>query len=439
MMMVPLLVIAQDAAIRERIVDPAGNALPGAAVQLLQGNQVLAQTRSVADGRFLLSLHATGGFTLHADVEGFRPVSRSVTLQQNNNAEITVRMGDLASTRESILVTADVGQEDIVSPDPAMKVFATEDLLDANPGRPGAPISIPGYPIETASSGIKAPQYFAPGVAEDHGEPIAQYIQVGSYLVPNNLSANAHGSGYADPNIYIADVIDSVQVDGGAFNVREGNHALNLAAIYGLGSYLNPFVTLTADYRDATLTAGMSPSANSWAAMEGSLGNGFLDRLEHRKQFKFNGGRVFHAGDHTLTLLGIVYLGYGYVAGLRPMFGFNSVDAAAGWVQYPDTIDPRQKDQTHTALVALNEVWKLTGSQELQLSGFFRTYNLSLFSDFGLGLIRQSEFRPVSGGNATYVNRIAKSFSLLAGGVLCIQRMERGPSYASQGVQLADV
>ncbi len=197
---------------------------------------------------------------------------------------------------------------------------------------------------------------------------------------------------------YIADVIDSVQVDGGAFNVREGNHALNLAAIYGLRSYLNPFITLTTDYRDATLTAGMSPSADSWAAMEGSFGNGFLDRLEHRKQFKFNGGRVFHAGDHTLTLFGVAYLGYGYVAGLRPMFGFNSVDAAAGWMEYPDTIDPRQKDQTHTALVALNDVWKLSGNQELQLSGFFRTYNLSLFSDFGLGLIRQSEFRTVERG-----------------------------------------
>ncbi len=125
MMIVPLLVIAQDAAIRGRIVDPAGNALPGAAVQLLQGNQVLAQTRSAADGRFLLSLHATGDFTLRADVAGFRPVSRSVTLQQNNNPEITVSMGELASTTENILVTADVSKEDIVSPDPAMKVFAT--------------------------------------------------------------------------------------------------------------------------------------------------------------------------------------------------------------------------------------------------------------------------------------------------------------------------
>jgi hypothetical protein len=108
-------------------------------------------------------------------------------------------------------------------------------------------------------------------------------------------------------------------------------------------------------------------------------------------------------------------LGYGYVAGLRPMFGFNSVDAAAGWTEYPDTIDPRQKDQTHTALVALNDVWKPSSSQELQLSGFFRSYNLSLFSDFGLGLIRQSEFRTVGGANVTYVNKISKGFSLLAG------------------------
>ena len=153
-----------------------------------------------------------------------------------------------------------------------MKVFASEDLLDANPGRPGAPISIPGYPIETASSGIKAPQYFAPGVAGDHGEPIAQYVQVGSYLVPNNLSANAHGNGYTDPNIYIANVIESVQVDGGAFNVREGNHALNLATTYALRSHLDPFLTLTGDQRDITGTAGIEPfRSHSWIAMEVSV------------------------------------------------------------------------------------------------------------------------------------------------------------------------
>jgi hypothetical protein len=150
--------------------------------------------------------------------------------------------------------------------------------------------------------------------------------------------------------------------------------------------------------------------------MEGSYGNGFLDRLEHRKQFKFNGGQDFHAGNHTLTLFEDAYLGYGYMAGLRPMYGFNAVDAAAGWTySNNDTIDPRQRDQTHTGLVALNDAWTLDQHQELQLSGFFRTYNLALFSDFGLGLIRQSEWRTVTGGSAAYVNHITKNFTLLSG------------------------
>ncbi|MGA8214227.1 MAG: carboxypeptidase-like regulatory domain-containing protein [Candidatus Sulfotelmatobacter sp.] len=310
---------AQEIVLKGRVTDPRGNNLPQAAVQLVDHDRVLGQGISGSDGLFQIKLSTAGQFLVRVEAPGFRPVVQPIRVALSGNSEITVKMAQLSVQGESISVTADVNTMAVLSPDPAIKVFASENLLDANPGRPGAPISIPGYPIETASSGIKAPQYFAPGVAGDHGEPIAQYIQVGAYLVPNNLSANAHGNGYSDPNIYIASVIESVQVDGGAYNVREGNHALNLAAIYGLRSHLDPFLTLTGDYRDITVTAGMSPSANSWLALEGSLGNGFLDRLEHRKQFKFNGGRVFHAGDHALTLFGIAYLGYGYVAGLRPI------------------------------------------------------------------------------------------------------------------------
>jgi hypothetical protein len=231
--------------------------------------------------------------------------------------------------------------------------------------------------------------------------------------VPNNLSANAHGNGYSDPNIFIPETLESVQIDGGAFNVREGNHSVNLAATYGLRSHLEPFITLTADYRDLDVVAGVSTGSGFWMAFEASYGNGFLDRLEHRQQYKFNGERLFHVGQHRLTLFGIGYYGFSYVPGLVPIFPLNSADA--NFPNYGDTIDPRQKDQTHTALVALNDVWQLSGNQQLQLSGFFRTYNLSLFSDFGQGLIRQSEFRTVAGGSANYVNRIAEYLSLLAG------------------------
>src|SRR5215469_15065518 len=406
---------AADGNISGQVTDPQGKAVAGAKLSLTAPGHNSIETSSAPDGAFAFPSIAPGQYNLEATASGFAQTRRTIHLRGDETLTTNVQFAALSTHADTVSVTADVRNIDVVSPDPAIKVFASEDLLDANPGRPGAPISIPGYPIKTASGGIKAPQYFAPGVAGDHGEPIAQFVQVGTYLVPNNLSANAHGNGYADPNVYIPSVIESVQVDGGAFNAREGNHALNLGTVYALRSHLDPFLTLIADQRDITGDAGFSPSPRSWVAAEVSYGNGFLDRLEHRRQFKLNGGEVFQRGNHTLTLFGIGYYGFSHIAGLSPIGGFSPTDAANGWTQYPDTIDPRQKDQTHTAMIAANDAWKLGENQELQFSTFFRTYNLALFSNFGDGLIRQSEFRTVTGGNAVYIRKFSRAFALLAG------------------------
>ena len=406
---------AADIRVTGRVIDPQGRPVPGARLQLTPRQPgTTHQTTTDDEGHFEFEVTSVGEYLVKASADGFQQVTKALRIG-SGSASLDIHLEKITSRAESVTVTANIDETSLISPDPGQRIIVREEELDANPGRPGAPISIPGVPIETASGGIKAPQYFAPGVAGDHGEPIAQYMAVGSYLVPNNLSANAHGNGYSDPNILIPEVLESVQVDGGAFNVREGNHSVNLAATYGLRSHLDPFLTVTGDYRDLDVVAGWSPSFDSFLAFEGSYGNGFLDRLEHRQQYKFNGQRVFLVGEHKLTLLGIGYYGFSYVPGLVPILALNQWD-----IDYPnlgDTIDPRQKDQTHTALVALNDVWQLSQSQQLQLSGFFRTYNLSLFSNFGsdLGLIRQSEFRTVAGGGANYVNRVAEYFSLLGG------------------------
>jgi hypothetical protein len=416
LLLFPVPLLAQGIVLKGQVRDSQANALPGASIQVVEFSaklHALALATSGPDGLFQIHTPSASNFDIMVEATGFRPVTRAIRVQATGNPEIDIRMSELSIRVDSVSVTADVNEQDVFTPDPATRVFVRDDLLDANPGRPGAPVSIPGYPIETASSGIKAPQYFAPGVAGDHGEPIAQYIAVGSFLVPNNLSANAHGNGYADPNILIPDILESVQVDGGAFNVREGNHAVNLATTYGLRSHLDPFLTITGDYRDLDMAAGWSPSPDSFLAFEGSYGNGFLDRLEHRQQYKFNAQRIFHLGEHRLTLFGIGYFGRSYLPGLVPIFGVSQYDKNSP--NYGDTMDPRQKDQTHTALVALNDVWQLSRSQQFQLSGFFRTYNLALYSDFGQGLIRQSEFRTEAGGGANYTNKVAEEFSLLAG------------------------
>lgn len=339
--------------------------VPHAVVSLTSNSDKnVQQARTGNEGQFSFSGLAAGKYTLKVVVTGFEPETRTLFVRESEPLTIDIQL-KITPRQQTVTVTADLKEAHVLAPDPAQRVFIREETLDANPGRPGAPVSIPGLPIETASGGIKAPQYFAPGVAGDHGEPIAQYIQVGAYLLSNNLSANAHGNGYADPNILVPSVIESVQTDGGAFNVREGNHSENLAATYALRSQLEPFVTLNGDYKDLDLVAGWSPAsdAHSWITLQASYGNGFLDRLEHRQQYKVNAYRVFKLGSHDVALLAIGYYGLSNVPGLTPINAPN----------FHDTIDPRQKDQTHTGLIAANDVWHLTAKQQFLLSGLFRT------------------------------------------------------------------
>ena len=393
--LVSVLAAAQTGAVRisGSVLDPAGQYVAGAKVEVdsATGARLIATTGG--DGGFALNLPTGGTYTVQVEAAGFVTLTRKLQLSIENT-NLTLRLDKVSTANEEIIVNGNVSKIEIASPDPSQKVMVREELLDANPGRPGAPISIPGLPIETASGGIKAPQYFVPGVAGDHGEPIAQYIAVGGYLVPNNLSANAHGNGYADPNIYVSGALGSVATDGGAFNVLEGNHALNLAATYGLRPQLQRFVTLTGDYRDADLTGGFAPSdpaKKEWLALEANYGNGLLRRLEHRQQYKWNGLRIFDPGKQEITLFTVGYYGNSHEGNLVPT-GYG--------VQVNDTVDPRQQDQTHTFILATNDQWRTGNNDELAFSGFFRTYNLTLFSDFGEGLIRQSEFRTVEGGEA---------------------------------------
>jgi len=363
---------------------------------------------SDSEGRFDFQSLAAGNYEISATAPGFAETKKTLRLADDEALTVDLHFTRLASRTDTVTVVADVAEVNLQQPDPAERIHVRENILDANPGRPGVPVSIPGLPVETASSGIKAPQYFAPGVAGDHGEPIAQFFQVGSYLVPNNLSANAHGNGYSDPNVMVPVIIESVQTDGGSFNVREGDHSVDLATIYGFRQRVQPFMTLTGDYRDLDLVSGWSPvdsAKRAWLAFQASYGNGFLDNLEHRKQYKINGFRVFTVGSHEITLFGIGYYGQSRIPGLVPIDVPN----------LHDTIDPRQRDQTHTGEIALNDVWHMTPASELQLSSFFRTYNLSLYSNFGDGLIRQSEFRTVEGGDSTYIHKFNRYLSVMLG------------------------
>lgn len=403
----PLIYAAPSTRISGRVADPQGAPVAHAEVKLVNAaGATVGETHADEQGRFIFNDVDPGVYQLAAEALGFVSVAETVSVATGQQQQVTVQFQQLAAVHQSITVVASAPS--VLTPDPAQTVVIHDQVLDANPGRPGAPISLPGLPIETASGGIKAPQYFAPGVAGDHGEPIAQFFQIGNFLYPNNLPANAHGNGYADPNFLIPPIIDAVTVDGAAFNVREGNNAVDLSAAYVPRWRAPSFMQLTGDYRDADLMIGWNPKdpqTNAWLAAELSFGNGFLERLEHRQQYKLNGLRQFSFGKHQLTLFGVGYYGFSYIPGLIP-------------INLPvpgDTIDNRQIDVTHTALVVATDNWKLSEQRQFSFSGFFRNYALTLRSNFGDGLIQQSETRNIVGGEATYIQSVRPRLAVLAG------------------------
>jgi hypothetical protein len=398
---------ADQGQVSGRVLDPRGAAVAGANLRLANAaGAVIRETTSDEHGDFILDTVDPGEYQLTGEAASFVPVISDVSVAGGQQKQVTLQFQQLVSVQQAVTVVASAPSS--LTPDPAQSIVIHDQVLDANPGRAGAPISIPGLPIETASGGIKAPQYFAPGVAGDHGEPIGQFFQVGDFLFPNNLPANAHGNGYSDPNPLISPMIEAVTVDGGAFDVRQGNHSVDLAATYVPRPRLNSFIQLTGDYRDADLMGGwgpQNPETDGWIGFEISLGNGFLERLEHRQQYKLNGLRQFKLGRQQLTLFGLGYYGFSDIPGLIPIN-----------VPVPgDTIDDRQQDRTHTFILVASDNWKLSEQKQLSFSGFFRNYALQLRSNFGDGLIQQSESRNVMGGEATYIQGVRPWASLLAG------------------------
>ena len=370
-----------------------GEPIAKAEVQL--GN---ATARTDAQGSFQL-LALSGESKISISASGYTPLSVPVSISADANLKFELQLS--ATTTVSAHVDSPISTA-------VTQIYESAELLQARPGQPGVPVALPGYPSETASGGVKAPQYFAPGVAGDHGEPIAQYIRIGDFLFPNNLPANAHGNGYADPNLLIPNAISFVESDAGAFDARHGNNAVDLAVAYGLVPRLEPFVQISADPRDYDFVSGWSPGnpqTGAWLGVEIAGGDGSLALPEHRHQYKVNGERYYTLGHHLLTLFGAGYYGQSRTPGLVPIT----------MRVMQDTIDTRQSDRTHTALFVASDTWQITDRQQLQFSEYFRTYSLDLRSDFGDGLIRQSEFRTVTGGNTSYDRRVNSAISFAAG------------------------
>ena len=390
-----------------KILDPLGVPVAGASLKLLKSAAaMIREAKSDEQGGFILGDIDPGGYQLPAEEPKFVSVTLDVSVVRGQQTRVTLQFAQLASVSQAITVVASAPS--LLTPDPAQSIVIHDQVWDANPGRPGAPISIPGLPIETASGGIKAPTISLPalpGIMASLSPSTFRlerfFIQIICLPMPTETAMPIRISSLlrrlkrsrwtAEPLTFGKETTLSIS--------RPHTYQRNVSTA---SSRSQVTIAMRMSW------AGWSPSnpkINAWLALEASYGNGFLERLEHRQQYKLNGLRQFNIARHELTLFGIGYYGFSDIPGLIPIN-----------VPVPgDTIDNRQLDCTYTALLVATDNWKLSEEKQFSFSGFLRNYALTLRSNFGDGLIQQSESRNVAGGEATYVESVRPWLSLLAG------------------------
>lgn len=156
-----------------QITDPQSKPVADLRVRLITPNRQGASREQTTDknGHFEFHVALLGTYTLKVSAPGFQELTKSIFVSSEDSVGADVQLGSLTARQESITVTADVKEANILFPDPAQRVFVHQDTLDANPGRPGAPISILAYPLKQRLAGSKPRSTFRQVSPEITGSP----------------------------------------------------------------------------------------------------------------------------------------------------------------------------------------------------------------------------------------------------------------------------
>ena len=144
----PIQLVAQPASgvFAGTVLDPASRTVAGASVEIESNSGERSAATSGSDGGFRIPLSSWGSYMVRVEAPGFVPLNRKLELSAAST-NVQLRLEQVNAASEKVIVNADVSAIALAFPDPSEKVLVREELLDANPGRPGAPISIPGLPI----------------------------------------------------------------------------------------------------------------------------------------------------------------------------------------------------------------------------------------------------------------------------------------------------
>lgn len=254
-------------------------------------------TASDSVGRFKLTLPAGGGVIEFFSIGYTRKVIH-VRMSNGEVREVTVILDSETWQADSITVERDRAYSASSSSTVTAAAFdlrprkSSQDLLQV----------VPGLIVAQHAGGGKAEQIFLRGFDADHGTDVAIAVDG----VPVNMVSHGHGQGYADLHFLIPEIVETIEVQKGAYDARRGNFATAGAVEFRTRDHIDRNV-LTVEagrwntYRSTVILkvpTGLDRST-AYLAAEARSTDGYFERSQHFRRLNLFSKMHTHLNEST--------------------------------------------------------------------------------------------------------------------------------------------
>jgi hypothetical protein len=364
------------------VVDTSGAVIAGATVQLRSANgTVQSATQSDRNGSFIIFGVAAGSYRLVVSNPGFE--TKEILVNLGTTVALAPLRITLAVSAVSTTINVQGREDDLIgiAESGTQGTVGATEIQDRPILRSGEVLeTVPGLIITQHAGGGKANQYFLRGFNLDHGTDFAIFIDD----MPLNLPSHAHGEGYSDMNIVIAEFVKRVNFEKGPYYADIGNFGSAGSA------HVEYFKTLPQNF--VKVEGGMYGYGRTVFGASQKLGSGSLlyggeeyydnGPWTHPDAFnKINGLLTYSRGDAAdgVCISARAYHGRWHSSDQIPV-------SAVLLVGLYGTLDPT--DGGHSQRYSLQGEWHRQGTNsesKIMAYGFY--YDLDLFSNFTYYLV----------------------------------------------------